>query len=102
SAAEATMIATNLFQDLMFRELGFVPPMPGRMVMFPGIEATSDGWVGLNTNSRQKLEDLLALVGRADLIGETDVRNDPERKAQFERSVIEWLRERPLDEVLEL
>ena len=102
SCAEAVLMATNMFQDLMFRMLGGVPPVPGRTIMFPGIEATADGWVGLNTNSRQKLDDLTLLIGRGDLLGDTDVRSDPERKAEFERSTKAWLSERSTAEVLEL
>jgi crotonobetainyl-CoA:carnitine CoA-transferase CaiB-like acyl-CoA transferase len=102
SCAEAITIATNLYQDLMFRLIGGIPPGPGRIIMFPGIEATADGWVGLNTNSAQKLEDLIVLVGRADLLGDTDVRSDPVRKAESERSIRSWLLEHPTDEVLEL
>jgi crotonobetainyl-CoA:carnitine CoA-transferase CaiB-like acyl-CoA transferase len=102
SCAEAITIATNLYQDLMFRLIGGIPPGPGRMIMFPGIEATADGWVGLNTNSAQKLEDLIVLVGRADLLGDTDVRSDPVRKAESERSIRSWLLEHPTREVLEL
>jgi crotonobetainyl-CoA:carnitine CoA-transferase CaiB-like acyl-CoA transferase len=102
SCAEAITIATNLYQDLMFRLIGGIPPGPGRMIMFPGIEATADGWVGLNTNSAQKLEDLIVLVGRADLLGDTDVRSDPVRKAESERSIRSWLLEHPTAEVLEL
>jgi crotonobetainyl-CoA:carnitine CoA-transferase CaiB-like acyl-CoA transferase len=101
SCAEAATIATNLFQDLMFRLIGGIPPGPGRMIMFPGIEATADGWVGLNTNSAQKLEDLIVLVGRADLLGDTDVRSDPVRKAESEHSIRAWLREHTTAEVLE-
>ncbi len=102
SCAEAVLIATNLYQDLMYRMIGFVPPGPGRMIMFPGIEATADGWVGLNTNSAQKLEDLIVLVGRADLLGDTDVRSDPVRKAESERSIKSWLLEHTTAEVLGL
>ena len=102
SWAEAVLIATNLFSDLMFQMIGGVPPGPGRMIMFPGIEATADGWIGLNTNSAQKLEDLILLVGRADLLGDTDVRSDPVRKAEFERSTRSWLLEHTTAEVLEL
>jgi crotonobetainyl-CoA:carnitine CoA-transferase CaiB-like acyl-CoA transferase len=102
SCAEAALIATNLYQDLMWRMIGGVPPGPGRMIMFPGIEATADGWVGLNTNSAQKLEDLITLVGRADLLGDTDVRSDPARKAESERSIKSWLLEHTTAEVLEL
>jgi crotonobetainyl-CoA:carnitine CoA-transferase CaiB-like acyl-CoA transferase len=102
SCAEAITIATNLYQDLMFRMIGGVPPGPGRMIMFPGIEATADGWVGLNTNSAQKLEDLIVLVGRADLLGDTDVRSDPVRKAESESSIRSWLLEHTTAEVLEL
>jgi crotonobetainyl-CoA:carnitine CoA-transferase CaiB-like acyl-CoA transferase len=102
SCAEATMIATNLFQDLMWRMIGVAPPGPGRTIMFPGIETTADGWVGLNTNSAQKLEDLIQLVGRADLLGDTDVRSDPVRKAESERSIRSWLLEHTTAEVLDL
>jgi crotonobetainyl-CoA:carnitine CoA-transferase CaiB-like acyl-CoA transferase len=101
SCAEAITIATNLYQDLMFRMIGGVPPGPGRIIMFPGIEATADGFVGLNTNSAQKLEDLIVLVGRADLLGDTDVRSDPVRKAESERSIRSWLLEHPTAEVLD-
>jgi crotonobetainyl-CoA:carnitine CoA-transferase CaiB-like acyl-CoA transferase len=101
SCAEAVLIATNLYQDLMYRMIGGVPPGPGRMIMFPGIETTADGWVGLNTNSAQKLEDLIVLVGRADLLGDTDVRSDPVRKAESERSIRSWLLEHTTAEVLE-
>ena len=52
SCAEAITIATNLYQDLMFRLIGGIPPGPGRMIMFPGIEATADGWVGLEHQLR--------------------------------------------------
>jgi crotonobetainyl-CoA:carnitine CoA-transferase CaiB-like acyl-CoA transferase len=102
SCAEAVLIATNLFSDLMYRLIGGVPPGPGRIVMFPGIEATADGWVGLNTNSAQKLEDLIVLAGRADLLGDTDVRSDPVRKAESERSIKAWLLAHTTAEVLEL
>ena len=102
SCAEAALIATNLYQDLMWRMIGGIPPGPGRMIMFPGIEATADGWVGLNTNSAQKLEDLITLVGRADLLGDTDVRSDPVRKAESERSIKSWLLEHTTAEVLGL
>jgi crotonobetainyl-CoA:carnitine CoA-transferase CaiB-like acyl-CoA transferase len=101
SGAEAIMIATNLYQDLMYRLIGGVPGVPGRVIMFPGIEATADGWIGLNTNSAQKLEDLITLVGRADLLGDTDVRSDPVRKAEYERSLVAWLLEHTTADVLE-
>src|SRR6478735_2380881 len=102
SAAEAVYICTNLFTDLMFRMFGFVPPTPARTIHYPGIEKTSDGWIGLNTNSRQKLEDLVLLMGLADLLGETDVRSDPERKAQFEVRGKAWIAEHTSAEVLEM
>jgi crotonobetainyl-CoA:carnitine CoA-transferase CaiB-like acyl-CoA transferase len=102
SCAEAAFITSNLYFDLMFRMLGFVPPTPGRMVVFPGIERTADGWIGLNTNSRQKLEDLVILVGREDLLGESDLRSDPERKAQFEASTKEYLEQHTTEEILDL
>ena len=86
----------------MFRMLGFVPPTPGRMLVFPGIERTADGWIGLNTNSRQKLEDLTILVGREDLLGESDLRSDPDRKAQFEASTKAYLEQHTTEEILDL
>ena len=66
------------------------------MIMFPGIEATADGWVGLSTNSAQKLEDLVVLVGRADLLGDTDVRSDPcARRSPSAASSRGWSTRRP-------
>jgi crotonobetainyl-CoA:carnitine CoA-transferase CaiB-like acyl-CoA transferase len=101
SGAEAIHICTNMFQDLMFRMIGFVPPTPARSIMYPGIERTADGWIGLNTNSRQKLDDFLILIGRGDLIGEIDVRADPERKAQMVASGNAWLAEHTTADILE-
>ena len=43
SCAEAILIATNLLPGPEEPDDRFVPPAPGRMIMFPGIEATSDG-----------------------------------------------------------
>lgn len=102
SGAEAMMICTNLFQDLMFRMLGGVPPVPGRMIMFPGIEQTADGWIGLNTNSRQKLDDLLSLVECGDLVGDPGVLTDPAKRAVMQDTMQRWLRARPTDEILEV
>ncbi len=102
SAAEAAYVCTDLYADLMYRIAGFIPPIPGRNLHFPGIEKTADGWVGLNANSRAKLDDFLVLIGRADLVDEPNVRYDPALRTDMEQSAARWLQSHTTEEVIEL
>jgi crotonobetainyl-CoA:carnitine CoA-transferase CaiB-like acyl-CoA transferase len=44
------------------------PETPARIVDVPSIEPTSDGFIGVNTNTRQQVESFLDMVGLADLL----------------------------------
>lgn len=44
------------------------PATPARIVDVPSIEPTSDGFIGVNTNTRQQVESFLEMVGLPDLL----------------------------------
>ncbi|HZT65108.1 MAG TPA: CoA transferase [Acidimicrobiales bacterium] len=103
SVAEVTCICTNLFLDLMWGLLGR-PPVggPARMIEFPSIEPSSDGWVAFNTNSAQMFEDFLLMIERPDLQGDPGLRNDPARRVEVERATRAWTTQRSTAEIVEL
>ncbi|MBV9952096.1 MAG: CoA transferase, partial [Acidimicrobiia bacterium] len=77
----------------------------GRTVEVPSIEPTADDYVVLTTNSAQQFEDLLALIGRSDLLAE-----DPQlsnalyrfrKRTSFTDAVRTWTTARTAAEVLE-
>ena len=102
SMAEVMCIATTLFTDLMMSLMGRPQlPQPPRVVEFPSILPTSDGWVGFNTNAAQMFEDFLVLIGREDMIGKAMVRMDPTVRPGLEASAEAWTRQHTTAEVIE-
>jgi crotonobetainyl-CoA:carnitine CoA-transferase CaiB-like acyl-CoA transferase len=83
------------------------PPsdQPARMVDVPSVERTLDGFIGLNLNTRQHVENFLSLIGRDDL-------NDDGRwvsasfrfdnYVEWNDMVRPWLESRTTDEIMEL
>ncbi len=102
SMAEAMCISTTLFTDLMMSLMGRPPlPTPPRVVEFPSIQPTKDGWVGFNTNAAQMFEDFLVLIGREDMVGRAMVRMDPTIRPGLEASAEAWTLQHTTDEVIE-
>jgi crotonobetainyl-CoA:carnitine CoA-transferase CaiB-like acyl-CoA transferase len=102
SMAEVMCISTTLFTDLMMSLMGRPQlPQPPRVVEFPSILPTSDGWVGFNTNAAQMFEDFLVLIGREDMLGKAMVRMDPAVRPGLEASAEKWTRQHTTDEVIE-
>jgi len=102
SMAEVMCICTNLFTDLMMSMLGRPPiPQPSRVVEFPSIEPTSDGWVGFNTNAAQMFQDFLVLIGRPDLCDIPNIRMDPSWRPRLEEAAHAWTRGLTTAEVIE-
>jgi len=102
SMAEAMTISTTLFTDLMMSLMGRPPlPQPPRVVEFPSILPTNDGWVGFNTNAAQMFEDFLVLIGREDMLGKAMVRMDPTIRPGLEASAEAWTRRHTTAEVIE-
>ena len=50
------------------------PPItaPSRLVELPSIEPTIDGWIGVNTNTRQQFDSFLAMIERLDILAEDE------------------------------
>src|SRR5579871_380905 len=102
SMAEVMCISTTLFTDLMMSLMGRPPlPQPPRVVEFPSILPTSDGWVGFNTNAAQMFEDFLVLIGRDDMRGKAMIRMDPSIRPGLEASAEKWTRQHTTAEVIE-
>jgi crotonobetainyl-CoA:carnitine CoA-transferase CaiB-like acyl-CoA transferase len=83
------------------------PPIrgTGRTVEVPSIEPTADDYVVLTTNSAQQFEDLLALIGRSDLLAEdpqlTNALYRFRKRTSFTDAVRAWTTARTAAEVLE-
>lgn len=102
SMMEVMCICTGLFTDLMMSLLERPPlPQPPRVVEFPSIAPTSDGWVGFNTNAAQMFDDFLVLIGQAEYAGRAMVRMDPTVQPLLEAAMETWTRAHTTAEVIE-
>jgi crotonobetainyl-CoA:carnitine CoA-transferase CaiB-like acyl-CoA transferase len=87
SLTEAMTIANSTYADLGYRLSGSPPvTTPPRTVELPSIEPTLDGWVGVNTNSRQQFSDFCLLIGRPELANDPELAGAVTRK----RRAAEW------------
>jgi len=82
------------------------PPMTGtgRTVEVPSIEPTADGYAVFTTNSAQQFHDFLVMIGRADLLDDTQLaRVAPrfKRRHEFLATVHDYTTKRTSAEVLE-
>lgn len=106
SLLEASNIGQTLFgttQASMLDRIG--EDFPGRSVQIPANERTSDGWVGLCAISARQRQDLLLIIGRADLADdETHAygNDNPDVDEQIRRDVDEWTRSQTTEDVIEL
>ena len=75
------------------------------MTMVPGIEGCKDGYVGLATITVQQWHDVLAMMGRPDLVERVEWNNQRTRqrhRAEVCAEMSPWLMERTIEEILEL
>lgn len=75
------------------------------VTMVPGIERCKDGYVGLATITAQQWHDVLAMMGRPDLIERAEWNDQKVRQrhqAEVCAEMSPWLMEHTVDEVLEL
>jgi crotonobetainyl-CoA:carnitine CoA-transferase CaiB-like acyl-CoA transferase len=92
----------------LLHQLAGRPPIsaPARSVELPSIEPTADGWVGVNTNTRQQFESFLLMIGRSDLLEADEswayaaTRN--ERMEEWNEIVRSWTLQRSSAEIVEL
>ena len=87
SLMEAMTIAHSTYADLGYRLSGSPPiTAPPRSCEMPSIEPTLDGWVGVNTNSRQQFSDFCLLIGRPELADDPELAGAVSRR----RRAAEW------------
>jgi len=75
------------------------------LTMVPGIERCKDGYVGLATITVQQWHDVLAMIGRPDLIERVEWNDQKARQrdvAQVEAELTPWLMQHTVDEVVDL
>lgn len=106
SLQEAMALASTTYLDLMWGLLGR-PPLGGSVqnVETPSIHRTKDGFVGVNTNTQQQIQDFLVMIDRADLIatGEfNQVQDRMARLSEWEAIVNSWAAAKTTAEVVEL
>lgn len=107
SLLETCHLSASGFADLYY-ELAGRPPLnvPARQVEIPSIEATADGWVGFNTNTRQQFESFLVMIGRLDLLDDDQAWASAttrwERREEWNQLVREWTTTHTTDEIVAL
>lgn len=106
SLLEVSNIGQTIFgttQAGMHGRLG--EDFPLRSVQIPANERTRDGWVGLCTISARQRQDLLLVMGRADLADDESHaygNENVEVDESIRRSVAAWTREQTTQEVIDL
>lgn len=87
SLCEAALLTGTTFADLLDAFRGRPERTgPARMVESPSVEPTSDGYVGVTTNTPQQFNGFLDAIGRADLVGDQRFAGPAQRIAHWD----EW------------
>ncbi len=106
SLIEAFNIGSTIYFDLMWSILGRLEvPGPMRTIEIPSIEKAKDGWVGVNTNSRQQFDDFLVMIEKGEWLGDEELASNWSRINRYEEwteAVDAWMAERTIAEVIEL
>jgi len=100
------MAVTMATYPSVFAEFAGWPPVPGtgRAIEVPSIEPTADGFAVFTTNSAQQFQDFLVMIGRGDLLEDTELASSPTRFArrkEFLAAVHEYTTKRSSAELLE-
>src|SRR5690606_6263293 len=87
SISETMTIAGGNYTDYMYGLLD-EPPItkPQRTFETPSVEPTTDGYVGVCTNTRQQFDDFLIMIDRADLLGDETLARAAGRQERWD----EW------------
>jgi crotonobetainyl-CoA:carnitine CoA-transferase CaiB-like acyl-CoA transferase len=94
--------------EVLQYQLAGRPPIEGpiRSVELPSIERTSDGWVGVNTNSRQQFESFMAMIDRLDVLDEDEswamAATRQDRMHEWNGIVSAWTTHHSTAEIVEL
>ena len=90
---------------MVFADFMGWPPLrgTGRTIEVPSIEPTADGYVVFTTNSAQQFESMLVMIGRGDLLEDSDLARAMsrfKRRAEFLAAVHEYTTKRSSEELL--
>lgn len=81
-------------------------PFPRRMIEFPSVEPTLNGYVGFCTVTAQQFQDFLVMIDRADLMADPDLATFGARRAQKRKTFVpvvrEWTSSRSTQEIVDL
>jgi len=106
SLLEVMNIATSVFTDLNQSLLGRPTlKLPARSVEIPSIEPTLDGWVGVNTNTRQQYDDFCLMIEKPEWREHPDFPNAARRwrkRDEWNEGVRAWTRAHTTAEAVEL
>ena len=106
SSLESMCITMGGYYRALHADMGGTRPGPlPRTVEVPSVEATADGLVGFCTVTRQQFQDFLAMIQRADLMGDEDLATAIGRqrhRASFSTIVAEWTSRHDTAQIVEL
>ena len=106
STFEASTLMLNAYTYLFGSELGITSdaPPPSRWLETPGVEGTSDGYVGLCCNTNQQSQAFWEMVGRPEMNDDPEMRRPAWRAARRPEALAAygpWLRTHTTAEVLD-
>jgi crotonobetainyl-CoA:carnitine CoA-transferase CaiB-like acyl-CoA transferase len=106
SICEVANVTGSNFSDLHDSLHGRpAPERPARTIELPSIEPTVDGWVGVNTNTREQFDSFCLLIERPDLIDSPDewpkIPNRQARADEWNAMVREWTTKHTTAEIVE-
>src|SRR5207302_1792275 len=99
------MAVTMTTYPSVFADFAGWPPLrgTGRSIEVPSIEPSADGYVVFTTNSAQQFESMLVMIGRGDLLEDSDLARAMsrfKRRAEFLAAVHEYTTKRSSEELL--
>src|SRR5947209_7591821 len=104
STFEAMVIAMGGLSTMSASVLGADSVMYQRSLELPSIVPTADGMVGFCTITAQQFQDFLAMIDRADLVGDAELASfvgRVERRDEFLGMVTQWTETRTTQEIID-
>ncbi|WP_322748391.1 MULTISPECIES: CoA transferase [unclassified Frankia] len=100
-----SIVLTHTMYEVNYRSIAGVPPYTRRLLNFPGIERTKDGWVAFMVVTGQQWLDFCLMVERADWMdNESLIRLEQRisRRDELAPAIAEWMTTHTTDEVIEI
>ncbi len=100
-----SIVLTHTMYEVNYRSIAGVPPYARRLLNFPGIERTKDGWVAFMVVTGQQWLDFCLMVERTDWMDDEHLIRLEQRivrRKELAPALAEWMTTHTTDEVIEI